>query len=127
MKTQPWYLVLANHTNLKRPRHYLQDDRLKRLCLGKHEVEESVRLLVKFFDQRDSWGHFTMEELSHFCQSQPESKSAGHALFGLICPWLDNTQTGGWMSPYPHVVQVDEKVFGITSQFIAMLDKTEPS
>jgi len=116
--SRSWKAVTSNDNPLIPPPEYFTNNNLHlKISFGKCEVEEAARTLLCFFAQKKRWDYFTLEELQKFCDKI--EKTLGSALFGLICPWCDDSF--GYREPYVYIVQANETEFCITTNFIKRL------
>ena len=113
-----WRTVVNNDNQLIPPPEYFVNNNLHlKLNFGKCEVEEAARTLLCFLAKKKRWDYFTLEELQKFCDKC--EKPLGSALFGLICPWCDDTF--GYRESLVYIAQADETKFCITTNFIKRL------
>lgn len=91
-------------------------------CFSKNEVEGAAVELVSFFQRRNYWTSFSLQELTKFYKAKkfPASKM----LFGLLGPWWDDVMLGGIRQPrYPYLVAFSDGRFCVTDCFVKQCRK----
>lgn len=84
---------------------------------GKCEVEDAAENLLKFFQIKNMWHSFFLQDLLVYCEQVGFNPHM--MLFGLICPWVDNGLfLGGLRESQNFIVMNVDGSLCITSKFI---------
>lgn len=85
--------------------------------LGKYEVEKVAGQLVEFFQSKDRWCAFTLEQLRKFYVLKGWNPNT--MLFGLTGIWFDDGDLmGGWVEAFPYLAFTYEGLCYVTDVFI---------
>lgn len=120
-KPIPVFTIMPGGFKIPAPQFLVEHNLHRTAKFGKAEVEWSAQLLVEFFAHKQRWCTFNLNELGEFCRSKGE-KTAGSALFGLICCWFDDAPiVGGAREPKNYIIQFSDQTFAVTTSFIKRL------
>lgn len=111
-----------------RPKDLILDNNIKTAgVFGKHEIEVAAGKLLMFFQEKNRWSGFTIEDLFHFLKKKKIEMDS--IFFGLCGPWYDDCTLSDitkihWAEARPYVVSNTDGKFYVTDLFIrALLEK----
>jgi hypothetical protein len=86
---------------------------------GKCEVEDAAENLLKFFQIKNMWHSFFLQDLLVYCKQVGFNPNM--MLFGLICPWVDDGGLGSLRESQDFLIMNSDGSLCITSNFINKL------
>jgi hypothetical protein len=89
---------------------------------GKSEVEETAAVLVKFFQHRDLWESFRLEDFLRFAEKEGHRRG----LFGLIGAWWNSSLAlSGVYVTDTFLVAYPDGTVAVTEEFVRRVGQDE--